>query len=631
MGTERLRGGRWRVPRTTVLLGCGGLLLAGCASMPDSGDVEAVEASPRGDSQVRVYGMAPRKGAQPNEIVEGFLEAMTGDDPQFATARKYLTKKASQKWNPTQVTVLDDGPVPQDQRANDREGGAYTYALTGTKIAEVNGQRAYQPVNRSYHETLHLSRQNGPDGKEWRIDGLPQGLVLGESDFERIYRSVNKYYFASGTSSEGAGAAHPWLVADPVYVRKRMDPQTQMDPVTQTVEALLSGPTNWLKPVVGSSFPTGTALKLEDGAKSLAFDDRNALTVPLNGKASNVGQKRCREMAAQLLFTLRDLTSYRVGQVELQRSDGSTLCVLGGDQAEDFAPERASGSPDYQYFLDPKQRLVRMVASTEITGADDEADPVPGPLGNGERRLSAVAVARNERHAAGVSLDARSLYVASVVSDSEPGEPVLTSSGKQGKDRLSAPSWDGRGDLWVADRDPRQPRLLRLAGGEGKAEEVKVVDGLDGARIEALKVSADGVRIALLVTQDGRTTLKLGRVERHESDGKHHKPEVSVVDLRPIAPQMEEVTAVSWAGRSRLVVVGRESGGVQQLRYLQTDGSTSDAQSVPGVNRVTAVASADDDRLPLLAHSVEDGIVRLPPGANWKTVVSKGSYPVYPG
>ncbi|MGW7056399.1 LpqB family beta-propeller domain-containing protein [Streptomyces sp. NPDC054887] len=627
MGTERRRGGRWRVPRTTVLLGCAGLLLAGCASMPDSGDVEAVEASPRGDSQVRVYGMAPRKGAQPNEIVEGFLEAMTGDDPQFATARKYLTKKASKNWNPTQVTVLDDGPVPQDQRANDREGGAYTYALTGKKIAEVNGQRAYRPVNGSYHETLYLSRQDGPDGKEWRIDGLPQGLVLGESDFERIYHSVNKYYFASGTSSERAGT-HPWLVADPVYVRKRMDPQTQMDQVTQTVEALLSGPTNWLKPVVGSSFPTGTALKLEDGEKSLAFDDRNALKVPLNDKASNVGQKRCREMAAQLLFTLRDLTSYRIGQVELQRSDGSTLCVLGGDQAEDFAPERASGNPDYQYFLDTKQRLVRMVGSTENTGDDEEAEPVPGPLGSGERRLSTVAVARHERQAAGVSQDGGALYVASVVSDGEPREPAVTSGAKQQKDRLSAPSWDGRGDLWVADRDPRRPRLLRLADGVGEPQEVKVVDGLDGARIEALKVSADGVRIALLVTENGRTTLKLGRIERH---GPQDEPEVSVADLRPIAPQMEEVTAVSWAGRSRLVVVGRESGGVQQLRYLQTDGSTSDAQSVPGANRVTAVASADDDRLPLLAHSLEDGIVRLPPGANWKTVVSKGSSPVYPG
>ena len=82
-------------------------------------------------------------------------------------------------------------------------------------------------------------------------------------------------------------------------------------------------------------------------------------------------------------------------------------------------------------------------------------------------------------------------------------------------------------------------------------------------------MSADGVRIALLLTKDGRTTLKIGRVERQGPKG---DPEVSVAELRPAAPQMETVTAVSWAGPSRLVVVGKESGGVQQVRYIQTDG-----------------------------------------------------------
>lgn len=105
-----------------------------------------------------------------------------------------------------------------------------------------------------------------------------------------------------------------------------------------------------------------------------------------------------------------------------------------------------------------------------------------------------------------------------------------------------------------------------------------------------------------------------------------------MVELRPGAPQMEDVTAVSWAGRSRLVVVGKEIGGVsQQLRYVQTDGSTSAAGTLPSVNKLTDIAATDDDRMPLVAHSQEDGIVRLPPGANWKTAVKKGSAPAYPG
>jgi hypothetical protein len=204
----------------------------------------------------------------------------------------------------------------------------------------------------------------------------------------------------------------------------------------------------------------------------------------------------------------------------------------------------------------------------------------------------------------------------------------VESQGKTAVNRLSAPSWDGRGDLWVADRDPESPALLRLAGGSGEPQKVKIVPGLDGARIEALRVSADGVRIALLLTKDGKTTLRIGRVERQ---GAKDDQDVSVAELRPAAPQMETVTAVSWAGPSRLVVVGKESGGVQQVRYIQTDGSTSAASILPGLNGVKAVAASDDESRPLVASSDDDGIVRLPAGANWQTLVKEGSSPVYPG
>ncbi len=97
--------------RTGLLLGGCGALLAGCASMPDSGNLESVDASQRPDSQsqVRVYALPPREGARPVEIVQGFLEALTSDDPQFTMARKYLTKSASKVWDPEgSTTVLAD-------------------------------------------------------------------------------------------------------------------------------------------------------------------------------------------------------------------------------------------------------------------------------------------------------------------------------------------------------------------------------------------------------------------------------------------------------------------------------------------------------------------------------------------
>ncbi|NED85572.1 hypothetical protein G3I76_36480, partial [Streptomyces sp. SID11233] len=77
---------------------------------------------------------------------------------------------------------------------------------------------------------------------------------------------------------------------------------------------------------------------------------------------------------------------------------------------------------------------------------------------------------------------------------------------------------------------------------------------------------------------------------------------ISVGGLRAAAPQLEEVTAMSWAGGSRLVVAGREEGGVRQLQYVLSDGSVPPKSTLPGLNGVTDIAASDDPGLPLVAH-----------------------------
>ncbi|WP_205023765.1 LpqB family beta-propeller domain-containing protein [Streptomyces sp. HB132] len=606
--------------RLSVLLGCGVVLLAGCGAMPVTGDVKAVDASQAGDAQVQVYAVPPREGAGPIEVVDGFLESMTSDDPDFRTTRKYLTAETARTWQPGEgTTVLAQAPNRNGPtiQGTERRTTETTYTLTGEQVAAVDAQSSYRPLAPSeYSQMLHLVRERAADGKqEWRIDIVPDGLVLGQSDFKRLYRSVNKYYFAAGRTDDESA-----LVADPVYVRNRTDPVTRMDTASQTVRTLLEGPSNWLRPVVDSRFPAGTALKA--GVTSLAPDDQNVLKVPLNKKAEKAGQGACRMMAAQVLYTLRDLTSARVGQVELQGEQGP-LCSLGADEAEEFASDDGAGGPDSQYFVDDEGHVQRIPGSSKGSG---DPEPVTGPLGSGPVAMSAVGVARDEQQAATVSANQQHLYVSSLTEEGELSAPVVSSSAKQDADRLSAPSWDGGGDLWVADRDPSDPRLLRLVDGAGEPQEVSV-PGLSG-RIEALRMSADGVRIALRVSRDGHTTLHIGRVERH---GSGEDETVSVEDLRRAAPQLADVTAVSWSGRSRLVVVGKEEGGVQQVRYVQADGSTASSGVLPGVNQVTAVAAAGDEQLPLMADTESDGIVKLSPGDNWQTVLKEGSSLVYPG
>lgn len=115
MGADRAKRGRRRPVRATARIGSLGIsavLLVGCASMPDSGDMRDVESTPRQDSKVRVFALAPADDAEPQEIVQGFLEALTSDDLEYETARKYLTGKALKEWDPGEsTTVLAEAPT----------------------------------------------------------------------------------------------------------------------------------------------------------------------------------------------------------------------------------------------------------------------------------------------------------------------------------------------------------------------------------------------------------------------------------------------------------------------------------------------------------------------------------------
>ncbi|MGC9536346.1 LpqB family beta-propeller domain-containing protein [Streptomyces sp. UG1] len=613
MGAEREGGARRRPGRAVVYAACGAVLLAGCASMPDSGNLQGVDSTPRQDTQVRVFAMPPHEDASPSEIVSGFLEALTSDDPGYDTASMYLTKEASDNWRPLLSTmVLADGPSADVERVGGREeSDDLTYTLTGTKVATVDAQQSYSPASGDYSESMHLTRDKKT--KQWRIDVPPRGVVVGKSDFQRNYMSVDRYYFAANTTL--GASPHTAAVADPVYVRRNVDP------MTQTVRSLLKGPTSWLDPVVRSSFPTGTALK--DDSTTLTPDDQNRLTVPLNDKAARVGPAKCNEMAAQVLFTLQNLTP-TVDEVAL-KAGGRQLCALDENGAEDIATRGSVESANYLYFLDAEHRLVRLAAA----GNGTAPEPVPGALGEGDTQLRSVAVSRGEDMAAGVGLDGKHLYVGALVSGGPLGGPELSSAGKTEGERFSAPSWDAQGDLWVADRDPDNPRLLLLKEGVGDPLVVKMPPGLEG-RIESVRVAADGVRIALVVKKGEKSSLLIGRIERNEDGKSSERSTVSVHELRSATPEMEEITAMSWAGDSRLVVVGREKDGVRTLRYAQVDGSAPEGPAPAALSGVKEITASEDARLPLVGYS-EDGVVRLPSGAQWQKVVTDGTAPVYPG
>ncbi|MGP4114794.1 LpqB family beta-propeller domain-containing protein [Streptomyces sp. 4N509B] len=617
MRSER-HGGvvRWR---RGAVLAVVALVLAGCASMPSSGPVQPVDSSQRaeGESQVRVFGVSPEEGALPHEIVRGFLEAITSDEAEFDTATEYLTPEQRRTWDPFQgTTVLASGPhlsSPFTETAPDGSGEVMIVEVNGTQLATVDAAHVYTPVEATFSAIFTLRQVD----EEWRIDDLPPGLIMGEADFRRNYRSVDAYYYADlGSEAGRVGNGENVLVADPVYVRRRIDP------LTEVVASLLAGPSAWLEPVVTTAFPEGVALA--EGERP-AIDDSGMLTVRLTGVPRDWSRASCERMGAQLLHSVREVwTTAEVGQVRIANRAGTQLCALERGDAGMYDPGLLEGDLGQPYFIDDQGRLVAVSA-----GDTTIVTPVSGPLGRGDAPLRDAAVSRTEEWAAGVSEDGTALFVAALSSSDTLPEPVYTRPSTGEDDAgLTAPSWDGLGDLWVVDRDPAGQRLLRLPSGQGPPQEVPVVGLREGQRVEALRVASDGVRVAMLVREDEHTELLLGRVER---TGRGEAAEVAVDGLRPVAPRLENVAAASWAGDSRLMVVGRPVDGVEQWQYVSTDGFADTTPTMPGLNDVIGVAAAEEDGRSLLAET-EDGIAILEDDAQWRLVPSgHTSGPFYPG
>lgn len=601
------RGTRRRALTALGALISGVLVLTGCASMPDGGDVTKVGDEPRDASypQVRVFGVQPQPDEQPQQIVEGFLEAVTSDEANFQTARDYLTGPVKKTWNPFTGTTIITGSKPSlvaTRSAMDRTEPGQSITMSTSQVAEVGGDNSYAPEARPFRTVFHLAQAKG----EWRIDALSNGLIIEQSDFERLYQSVDMYYYAKlGPQSGDSPQGEDTMVADPVYVRRRIDP------VTATVGALLSGPSGWLRPVAASAFPEKAGIT---GQPKPAIDDSGRLRVQLSGLPARLAAGTCQRMAAQTLYTVQDQSSSQIGSVEIRRSSGATVCTLDRNQAHRYEPARLIGSGAQEYLVDADHRMESVPSQ-----GTDRPQHVPGSFGAASAGLESVAVARGDVGvAAGLRLGGREIDVAPL---SATGTVKRAFTSKVG---LSAPSWDALGDLWAADLDPAAPGLWMWHDGHRVQARVP---GLGGDRVQSVRVAADGVRVALLVERDGHTVLELGRVER---SGTTAQPAVSVTGLRDVAPAFEDVQAVSWAGESRLVMVGRQWKSVQQLQYVDTDGSSAFTPPLPGISTVTAVAASEDQTRPLLVAGKE-GVYRLPTDGQWTVIAENGTGPVYPG
>lgn len=554
------------------LLAATASLLSACATIPTSGPIQQgpVVAAAAGDQIVRVIPRPPVDGMGPEDVVRGFQEATAGADAGYAYARQYLTPEADATWKPEDgVQVYDNAGLTTTTKGS-------IVSQAGTLSATISADDEYSVVAPPRPTTWNytLAKVDG----EWRIAQLPPGLVLGPGDIQRSYRSLDLYYF---------GRDFTKLVPDPVTL-----PATPSGQATQLVSRLLAGPTQWIAPAVSTAFPQGTTLALG----SVPVIDGVA-EVALSREVLNADDTQRQRLSAQLVWTLKqvlDVTAVRI------TVNSQPLAVSGV-----ASPQPRDAWPTFDPDALPPSATAYAVSAKGLVSLGAK-EPVPVGV---TPTLATPGISVDSTQFAGISSNGRSLYVGKLAADAVAERRYV------GND-LSRPSWDRNGAVWVADRGTG---LVQVRG--EKAEPVRVVGAPKGFRdadIQAVAVSRDGTRMALLVRRNTLVEPWLARIERH-GEG------VTVSSPIRVDNQITEALDLAWSDARTLVVLGTSSATALEVVDLTVGTPVTRRQTAPEAAATTIAAAPG--RVDLVG---DDTTSWQQSGATWIRLEGLTD-PVYPG
>lgn len=567
------------------------LSVTACAGVPSSSPVRTVRRVPaeapdvpEGRSFRRRLPPNPPAGASPVAIVNGFLLAQLSYDADHAIARKYLAPGVT--WNAAApVTVYATSPRFGTPAVR---GGSATvtaaFDVLGTISAEGDFRPPVRPVGPT---TFRLRRVAG----EWRLATAPVGVLLSREELGDVFQRVTLYF---------PNAARR-LVPYPAFLR------TSDQPAASVVRALLAGPRGWIAPAVRSAIPDGTELldppTVVDGVVTLNFS-REIRRAP---------QETLGALVAQLVWTLTEPT-LAVDAVRIQ-AEGDVLAVPGRGELREH---RRSDWVEYDPLAPPGDARLFFVRDGVPYGVDGTGLATRVAAVGG---VESFAVNRSGSHLAAVVADGtRRALVIAETSGATPPRRVLVA------DRLTAPTWEAGADaVWTAatNGDVTQVVAVPVAGAVAAVEA-----SLPAGTVEALRLSPDGSRAALLVARPGRTDAGLWmlRVQRPPTGGR------VVTDGRPVAPRVSAITAVTFDGAAQLVVAGVH-GGVRTLVRLEVDGFSLGSlriQGLPPGGTVTALASwtsTPPDRVAVVGGRMW----RRSPGVDWTPLPGTGTGVTFAG
>ncbi len=565
---------RRRAPRSAAVVATAAVLaLAGCVGIPTSGPIRTGEVLSTEEPGVPLQLPSdPVVDAEPAELVRGFLLAGAAGLPdEFVVARKFLTARASDEWDPRaqvtvypqrssgpQVTPGEDGSVTVTVpvAATVDDAGRYTEAAPGTLDTEL---------------VFTLARDTSG---QWRISELPDGVLMDAENFKVSYRPVPVYFASQDTTH---------LVPDLRWFPTIKTP-------TLAVSALLWGPSPWLRDAVVSGAPEGVRLSSE----AVTISEDGVAQVDLAEIPSLPEQAERNLLQAQLTETL---SRFPVSGVEV---------TVGG------LPWRETSVPVLQRDVLPEAGPYVLVGDTLAVLRDGVVEPVE----------DAAPLTGLDAHHPAVGADETLRVVLSgpgnllrLPPDAAPPVPLLAGRA------LVPPSVDRHGWVWTAESSSTGALVAVDVDGEVVSLDTP---WLAGRTVRSLRVSRDGARLALVSTGAAPTDVDVSvlAVVRDE-DG---RPTLVGPDPLVVGEAVLDVLEVAWVDEVTLAVLGTSQELAAPTTHLVPVGGPTEPLAFLEAAGVAAGRGRQS------VYVVDDaGTLLVRQGNQWKPVADGVRDPVFPG